>query len=750
MTQSPGPQPPFNEKLADILLKAISAGGITAGGANAFWELIKQDGSIPKAIASAVIGLGIAYGAKLLMPIHKGNERRLEAAGEKLNQGIDRTAERLTYGSFEDWYLQCQAWDCQSYRPEGVGQYEGIFTPMLEEVFVPLGLNISGNLPGFKTSAQPLLREDLEQIQDLNIWHCIRQAEKRRPFRQLAILAWGGYGKTTLLKHVAYIYGTKQQGRFQVPKRIPVLLVLRKYRDLLAQEIPPNLPELITNHHIPNLPKEGNDRPVPENWAINLLRQGKAVVMLDGFDEVAKAQRPKVARWINDQMRRYGNSIFILTSRPKAYKEQPAADRLELSTGLWVQDFNEQQRRDFVTRWYECQEKYAHGGRETPDVKQLAAASAQDLLSQIEARQELKDLAKNPLLLNMIVTFHRRYPRKNLPKRRVELYREICVLQLQDRPGARQLDTVLTECNAQSILQKLALAMMEQRRERIDRRELLLLLQEYVKQQEESINAREFLDQVVQISELLIEQEDEIEFAHLSFQEYLAATEIVRTQNEALLYGHLEDDWWKPTVLLYAAQVKPTRLIRKMLELGATDLAYDCWQDTTKRIDPELETELAGLKKAVATSRYQQLEDYLKNGQWRDADNETYRLMITTVGKEEGQFFSSDELRNFPCEELQAIDSLWVKHSNGKFGFSVQKDIYLNKCGGIPDGKYHREAFSKFIRMVKWNTIKYEISSPEGHLPFVCIGKGIGRRGMERMGGVSYSSLASRLVNCNL
>ncbi|NEQ53732.1 MAG: NACHT domain-containing protein [Leptolyngbya sp. SIO3F4] len=737
MAQSSGPEPPFNEKLADIVLKAISAGGITAGGANAFWELIKQDGSIAKAIASAVIGLGIAYGAKLLMPIHKGNERRLEAAGEKLNQGIDRTAERLTYGSFEDWYLQCQAWDCQSYRPEGMGQYEGIFTPMLEEVFVPLGLNLSGNLPGFKKSAQPLAREELEQVQDLNIWHCIRQAEKRRPFRQLAVLAWGGYGKTTLLKHVAYIYGTKQQGRFQVPKRIPVLLVLRKYREMLAQENPPNLPELITKHHIPNLPKEGNDRPVPENWAINLLRQGNAVVMLDGFDEVAKAQRPKVARWINDQMRQYGNSIFILTSRPKAYKEQPAADRLELSTGLWVQDFNEQQRRDFVTRWYECQEKYFHGGRNDPDVKKLAAESAQDLLNQIEARQELKDLAKNPLLLNMIVTFHRRYPRKNLPKRRVELYREICVLQLQDRPGARQLDTVLTECNAQSILQKLALAMMEQRRERVDRRELLLLLKGYVQQQEEAIDAREFLEQVVQISELLIEQEDEIEFAHLSFQEYLAAAEIVRTQTETLLYGHLEDDWWKPTVLLYAAQVKPARLIRKMLELGVKDLAYDCWQDTTKRIDPELETELI-------TLRYQQLEDYLKNGQWKEADYETYRLMITSVGKEEGQGFSSDELLNFPCEELKTIDGLWVKYSNGKFGFSVQKDLYLNKCGGIPDGKYHGEAFSKFLNWVEWSSIKHDASSPRGHLPIRH------PRHPRRGGGVEFSSLASRLVNCNL
>ena len=52
---------------------------------------------------------------------------------------------------------------------------------------------------------------------------------------------------------LAYIYGTGQQSRYKAPKRIPVLLVLRQYRDLMNQEQPPTLPELITTHHIPKL-----------------------------------------------------------------------------------------------------------------------------------------------------------------------------------------------------------------------------------------------------------------------------------------------------------------------------------------------------------------------------------------------------------------------------------------------------------------------------------------------------------------
>jgi len=753
MTQPTSPNP--QDRIAEIVLKVIAAGGLATGGAGAFWQVLKDGGSIPKALASFVIGVGIAYGTTLLKPIDSGNRRRLERAGQTIDNTLDRTTEQVTtlVTRFEDWYLQCQAWDCQSYRSEGVAQWEGIFAPLLEEVFVPLALDLSGTLPGYQAASRPmeLDLQDPERLANLNIWHFLKQAETTRPYRQLVILAWGGYGKTTLLKHIAYIYGTKQHSRYGVKRRIPVLLTLRKkeYRTLLAQEDAPDLPILITQHHIPGLPKEGQDRTVPENWATDLLRRGEAVIMLDGFDEVAQDQRPAVADWINRQIRLYGNSIFIVTSRPKAYRNQDAAHRLELSTPLWVRNFDDTQRRDFVTRWYQCQERYAAGGRNTPDVVQLANQNAQDLLEQIEARQELKDLAKNPLLLNMIVTFHRRYPGAKLPQRRVELYQEICQLQLKDRPRARQLDTLLTECNAQIILQMVALHMMRRRMERIPHEDLLYFVVRCLDQQEESLNAEDFIEQVTQISELLVQQEDEYEFAHLSFQEYLAAAEIARTEREDLLYEHFGDDWWKPTILLYAAQVKPARLLRQMLAQGATDLAYACWQDTTKRLDPTLEDDLKALQPTVTTSRYQQLEDLLTNGQWREADQETYRLMITAVGKEEGEFFDQEELLNFPCDELKAIDGLWVKYSQGKFGFSVQKKNYV-ECGNPLDGEYHEKTWELFADRVGWrkdgNYLNYKdlkanpSFSPTGEFPS-CVGF--------LVGGVWVSSLAQRLVNCS-
>ncbi|WP_373525719.1 GUN4 domain-containing protein [Nostoc sp.] len=163
---------------------------------------------------------------------------------------------------------------------------------------------------------------------------------------------------------------------------------------------------------------------------------------------------------------------------------------------------------------------------------------------------------------------------------------------------------------------------------------------------------------------------------------------------------------------------------------------------------------------------YTKLRDLLAAHKWKEADIETYLMMMQAVGKKDGGWFSTDELLNFPCTDLRKIDQLWVKYSNGKFGFSVQKKIYLG-VGGKADGKYYEEAWNKFGDKVGWRRgwilnkewISYsegtfDTSAPVAHLPM----RASWRKSIEfELGWASgiwvtdaMSSLASRVVNCNI
>ncbi|TVQ19428.1 MAG: NACHT domain-containing protein, partial [Leptolyngbya sp. DLM2.Bin15] len=465
--------------------------------------------------------------------------------------------------------------------------------------------------------------------------------------------------------------------------------------------------------------------------ARDLLKSDRAIVLFDGFDEVPPSERADISHWLSQQMRHYPKTVFILTSRPAAYQKDFTAKRPTAS--FWVDTFNANQRQRFVEQWYTCQERLARAGRNTKAVQHIAKQKAASLLSQIASRPELNDLAGNALLLNMMARFHREKDGVELPNRKVELYQDICSMQLDRRPKARGIELWLgSSSQRQEVLQSVALAMMQRASDEQDgfkqvhHQALLDLLTPPLHERDASIDPEDFLAQIVDVSELMVDKEGRIyEFAHLSFQEFLAASELARLKREDLLYTQLDVDAWKPTLLLYADLVNPTHLIREALARQAVDLAYYIWRNTSKRLDLSSaeQRELEALKSTVQTSRFAQLETYLQQGQWEEADEETYRLMITAVGKEEGQWFKQEDLLNFPCDDLLAIDRLWMHHSQGHFGFSVQKTIYLSpKVGGNADGQYDKRSWNKFCHEVGWllNSqfrVTYNTTSPKGHLP---------------------------------
>ena len=148
---------------------------------------------------------------------------------------------------------------------------------------------------------------------------------------------------------------------------------------------------------------------------------------------------------------------------------------------------------------------------------------------------------------------------------------------------------------------------------------------------------------------------------------------------------------------------------------------------------------------------YTKLRDLLAAGKWNEADQETLYVMLQAAARRDRGWLNNDSIDKFPCKDLRTINQLWLHYSNGKFGFSVQKEIYESLSGTI---QYDREVWYEFCNCVGWrktgNYVNYSDYSfnvdlaPAGHLPQI-------RLVSELFSwGLTFSYLAQRLVTCNI
>jgi predicted NACHT family NTPase len=713
------------------------------------WLLISfiKDSQIMQALITfPLTGLAVAWAAYskgFLAKLQTIYESRGDKDAESLVNWQDKLDQSVKWqlAGTEDKYLRCQGNEVDFSRTEGLNT----FKPLLKDVFVPLELSGTAwrspdghDLPmpgGFHS--QKSIQEFLQKADQLRIWDILKRSPQESIYRSMVIQAWGGYGKTTLLRHITYIYCQKlyNQPPYKAPKLLPVLLDFRQWQKVILEE-KPDLPTLIEKYHLPYLPG-GKDVKLPPNWAKHWLSQKAGMlVMFDGFDEVKEQvkegeEKPRslVSRWVGQQMRDYPNAVFILTSRPAAYRlDFDPESKFNLS--FYIKGLNADQRERFIQSWYLSREKHFSADPNHPAVATEAYRRTQDLFQQLTSRPELEDLAKNPLMLAIIVNLHASYDGASLPDRRVDLYRAIIRLQLGDRPLAKKIDLLLPLQDSQRVLQQLALFMVQGTLSRIEKRSLLAQLQKGLDFLDSTVESAEFLKQMEEVSELLVKVDHEYEFAHRHFQSYLSACEIIDTNQESLLLANWQKTEWKDTILMYASLANATQFITNLLEFeqqSARDLAYKCFKclkAANRRIDPNLEQAIIALESTVETSLYQQLETFLQNGQWKEADEETNRLMLQIAGKEADQRLDVKDITNFPCKDLRAIDKLWVDYSNGKFGFSVQKKVWM-ACGGVP-GEYNYNVYRKFADQVGWRRsgnwlnnreLTFKLEGKKAHLP---------------------------------
>lgn len=116
---------------------------------------------------------------------------------------------------------------------------------------------------------------------------------------------------------------------------------------------------------------------------------------------------------------------------------------------------------------------------------------------------------------------------------------------------------------------------------------------------------------------------------------------------------------------------------------------------------------------------YKPLQQLLAQQKFLDADRVTLQKLCELSGpaaiKRKWVYFT--EIDGFPVTDLRTLNTLWLVHSEGKFGFSVQRQLWLSV------GKNWEALWPK----IKWKSGKtwtrypgefiWDLSAPRGHLP---------------------------------
>jgi hypothetical protein len=116
---------------------------------------------------------------------------------------------------------------------------------------------------------------------------------------------------------------------------------------------------------------------------------------------------------------------------------------------------------------------------------------------------------------------------------------------------------------------------------------------------------------------------------------------------------------------------------------------------------------------------YSRLQELLAKREFQQADklnNEKLCELAGAIAVQRKWIYFTDVDR-FPVTDLYTINALWLAHSEGKFGYSVQREIWLGT------GKN----WGKFWAKINWKQgnvwtrypqeFTWDLSAPRGHLP---------------------------------
>ncbi|MFG3499186.1 NACHT domain-containing protein [Streptomyces sp. NPDC047928] len=371
-----------------------------------------------------------------------------------------------------------------------------------------------------------------------------------------------GAGKTTLLWWLAAhaAAGTLGPELAELNGRVPFVVPLRTLR-ARGDALP-------TPEELPRAARLMVDT-APDGWAGRVLKDGRALLLVDGLDEVPREEREATHAWLSGLLARFPGTRCVATVRPLAVEPAWLASAgFDELTLLPMRDTDIQA---FVSAWHRAARLDADPHEDLDDLER-------GLAQQFARNPALSDLARTPLLCAVICALHR-LRQGFLPDTRWALYESALQMLLGTRDSRRSVDApegiTMNVEEHQQLLQRIAAWLVRGGQTEFTRDQALHQLARALPgmpRVRDQGGPEAVLNHLLNRSGLLQERSaDTFQFAHRTFQDFLAAKEFVDDDNLKEMLQHAHDQQWHDVLLLAAGHCSRRRLpmlVNGLLQAG--------------------------------------------------------------------------------------------------------------------------------------------------------------------------------------
>jgi predicted NACHT family NTPase len=372
------------------------------------------------------------------------------------------------------------------------------------------------------------------------------------------LMIWGkpGAGKTTFLKYVAI---ESIEGRFQA-QQVPLFIGMKEFAEKEHN------PDILTYIH----QKVATSR-IKAEEIDQLLQQGRAILLLDGLDEVLQEDSHRVIQQIQSlaDHPQYRQNRFLITCRIAA-KEYLFRGFKEVE----VADFNADQIAGFVNNWFRAKDP----------------VKAETFILKLNNNEPIQELASSPLLLTLLCLVFGEI--NDFPHNRAELYEEGIDILLKKWDAKRNIprDVVykqLSNKRKEDLLSYIAYTAFLDGKYFFKQQQAENLIEEFIKNLPDAqtdpealrLDSEAVLRSIGAQHGLLVERAKNIySFSHLTFQEYFTARKLTLRPNREtfeLLVSYIHEKSWQEVFFLTFEKLDDATELAQMMKNAIDNLVAE-------------------------------------------------------------------------------------------------------------------------------------------------------------------------------